>query len=110
MDPFNWALFYSGRSLNHIPTRPGRARVYYAVWENTKDNPHSRLPRREDAMNIARDGWSVVAYHWPTDVPADRARVIVYKLDSGTQDVARAIAGGVITPILARPDTGIPRP
>jgi 4-amino-4-deoxy-L-arabinose transferase-like glycosyltransferase len=110
VDPFSWALFYSGRSLNHIPPDPSGSRVYYAVWENTKDNPHSRLPRREDALNIARDGWSVVAFHWPTDVPPARAKVIVYKLDGGTQDVARAVASGLVTPILSRPDPNTPRP
>jgi hypothetical protein len=110
IDPFSWALFYSGKSLYFIPPDPPEARVVYAIWENTKDNPHSRLPRREDAMNVARDGWSQVVFHWPNDVPPKQARVLVYKLDGGTQDVARAVGGGLISPFLSRADSSIPRP
>jgi hypothetical protein len=107
VDPFSWALFYSGRTLYHVTDDPPDAPVIYAVWENAKDNPHSRLPRRDDALNVARDGWSDVVFQWPPDGPPNQAKVTVYKLDRAAKDAVRAVAGGQATPFLVRPG---PRP
>lgn len=77
VDPFEWAKFYSGRSLYTIPTDNPDSKIVYAVLEQSKDeNPHSRLPALEQAMNISRDGRSVVVFRYPEENP----KVLVYKL------------------------------
>jgi hypothetical protein len=103
VDPFSWALYYSGRTLYQVEADPSDAPVIYAVWENAKDNPHSRLPRRDDALNVAHDGWSEVVFQWPPDGTAYQAKVVVYKLDRASQNAVRAVAGGPVTPFLVRP-------
>ena len=77
IDPFEWAQYYSGRTLYFIPPDPADAKVLYSVLENTPDNPHSRLPRLDLAKSVAASG--VLVYHWPEDVPPEKARVHVYK-------------------------------
>ena len=78
--------------------------------ENPSSSDTFRLPRRDLALNVARDGWSEVVFHWPPGVPPAEAKVLVYKLDGGAQDAVRAVGGGAITPYLTRYDPGIPRP
>lgn len=82
VDPFEWAAFYSGRTLSHIPPDPPGHTIAYAVLEQS-ESPHSRLPRLQDALNVAKDGRSEVVFWWPKDGPADQARVVVFKLDRG---------------------------
>ena len=77
VDPFEWAQYYSGRTLYFIPPDPADAKVLYSVLENTPDNPHSRLPRLDLAKSVAASG--ILVYHWPEDVPPEKARVHVYK-------------------------------
>lgn len=82
IDPFEWAQWYSGRSLHNVPPDPPAAEVTYAVVDDKEhhSDSHERLPRMDDARNVARDGRSVVAYHWPEDAPVAAAKVKVYKL------------------------------
>lgn len=108
VDPFSWALYYSGRAVYSVPPDPVDAPIVYAVWEHSKDNPHSRLPRRLDALNVAYDGWSELVFQWPEQVPPEQAKVLVYKLDRGSQDAVRAVNSTAITPYLVRP--GVMRP
>lgn len=84
IDPFCWAEWYAGRTLYTIPPDPpavaGQSR--WVVLEHiTHENPHSRLPRLEAALNVAMDRANppVVAYQWPEDVPFEEAKVIVYR-------------------------------
>lgn len=101
IDPFCWAEFYAGRSLNAVPPDPPDAAVVYAVVEYGKDNPHSRLPRHADAVNVANDGWSEVVFRHPEEGRPDRG-VMVVKLDRAAQDAVRAVGGGPVTPFLVR--------
>jgi 4-amino-4-deoxy-L-arabinose transferase-like glycosyltransferase len=81
IDPFDWAGFYSGRTLKSIPPDPpataGRSR--WAVIE-PKEKPGSTLPRLEAALNVANDGKNKaeVAFTWPPGPPED-AKVVVYR-------------------------------
>ncbi len=77
-DPFCWAEYYSGRTLDHIPPDPPNAKVSYAVIE-TGPSPHSRLPRLDDAKLIAAAG--KVVYYWPENGPVEQAKVVVYKTE-----------------------------
>lgn len=77
VDPFEWAQFYSTRTLHNIPPDPPDATVIYAVLEPNASTPHSRLPRLELAEDVARGGKMV--YFWPEDGPPERAKVAVYK-------------------------------
>ena len=82
VDPFEWARFYSGRSVYTVPDNPETTRITYAILESSKkDNPHSRLIQIDLAHNIQADGRSVVVYHWPENAPVEDAKVLVYKLD-----------------------------
>ncbi len=84
IDPYDWAGYYAGRTLRSIPPDPPDARVVYAVVEGGKDDePHSALPRRKAALDVANDGRSVLVYHWPEDAPPEKAKVMVYRLDRG---------------------------
>lgn len=83
IDPFEWAQFYAGRALYTIPPDPVNPPWRWAVVEaSKKDNPHSRLPRMEDARNVQNDGRAVVAFAWPEGKSADEAEVVVYRLDA----------------------------
>ena len=82
VDPFEWAKFYSGRSVYTVPANPITTQITYAVLEDShKENPHSRLTQIDLAHNVQADGRSVPVYHWPEDGPLEDAEVIVYKLD-----------------------------
>jgi hypothetical protein len=81
IDPFEWALWYSGRSLYFIPPDPENPVVTYAVVDDrTRPDEHVRLPRLEAAVGVLADGRKELVYHWPEDGPADAARVKIYKL------------------------------
>jgi hypothetical protein len=106
IDPFCWAEFYSGRSLYHVPEDPPGATAIYAIVEDSKDKPHSRLPRYDAALNVAGDGWSEVVFSWPQDPAAGKAKVLVVKLDRTAQDAVRAVGGGAVSPFLVRRKAG----
>jgi hypothetical protein len=77
LDPFCWVGWYSGHTLYFEPPHDPKTRVHYAVVERNSPTPHSRLPALPHAEVFAASGKLV--YHWPEDVPADRARVHIYK-------------------------------
>ncbi len=84
IDPFSWAQWHAGRTLYCIPKDPpeDNLKVRWAVVEHiTAENPHSRLPRLRAALDVVNDRVNppTVAYHWPEDVPPERAKVLVYK-------------------------------
>ena len=81
VDPFEWALFYSGRTLHRIPADPENPPVRWAVLGHPGDVPHSRLPRWELARSIAANRDATVAYQWPPDAPLEKAQVVVYRLE-----------------------------
>lgn len=81
IDPFEWAQFYSGRSLYGVPTDPANPPHTYAVADDrTRPDQHGRLPRLDQAIDVMTNGNSRVVYHWPEDVPEADAKVFVYRL------------------------------
>jgi hypothetical protein len=77
IDPFEWAQWYAWRSLYFVPEDPPNATVIYSVVENNPATPHSRLPRLDLALDVAKGG--TLVYHWPEDGPPEKATVHVYK-------------------------------
>jgi hypothetical protein len=81
IDPFNWAEFYSGRSLYGVPADPNNPPYTYAVADDrTRPDQHGRLPRLDQAIDVMTNGNSRVVYQWPEDVPEAEAKVLVYRL------------------------------
>ncbi len=82
IDPFDWAAFYSGRTLQTIPADPGEPRVRWAILELDKEGkpeiPHSVTPRHSAAMDVFhdRDNPAEVAFRWPEQ---GRAKVVLLK-------------------------------
>ena len=82
IDPWDWAAFYSGRTLTVIPPDPpataGRSR--WAVIE-PKEKGLSNLPRFQAAVNVMSDGANrpTVAFSWPEGVPPEEAKVVLYR-------------------------------
>jgi hypothetical protein len=78
LDPYDWAGFYSGRTLASIPPDPPAVpgRVRWAVVEPTEKN-RSKLPRLEAAWNVVNDGANPAEL---VPVPGvDPARVALYR-------------------------------
>lgn len=84
VDPFEWSQFYAGRTLYYVPPDPPAdpppVVTYAVVDDRTRLDDHVRLPRLDAGINVMNDGRSVVAYHWPENVPVEQAKVKVYKL------------------------------
>ncbi len=81
VDPFCWAAWYAGRTL-YRPSdyNPRVSRATYIVLENTSATPHSRLPVLPEAKALATQPGARVVYHWPENVPAEKALVHVVKV------------------------------
>jgi hypothetical protein len=78
VDPFCWAEWYSGRTLYYVPQDQPAATVRYVVLDDkNRPDDHPRLPRLDVARQLAAAGQ--VIYHWPEGVPAERAKVKLYK-------------------------------
>lgn len=81
IDPFEWAGYYSQRTMHHIFADPEHPEVTYVVVDDkVHDDAHSRLRRMDDARAVLADGRTRPVYHWPEDVPGEQAKVKVYKL------------------------------
>jgi hypothetical protein len=82
VDPFEWAQFYCGRTLDSIPPDPATPRLRWAVDEPPKHGEvsHTRIDRLKALHDIKADGRAVVAFQWPAEVPVGKADVVVYKL------------------------------
>jgi 4-amino-4-deoxy-L-arabinose transferase-like glycosyltransferase len=82
VDPYCWAEWYAGRTLYRTSWNPDPSRNTYVVLENEnlKGSPHSRLPALPVAKKLIEHPTARIAYHWPENVPQDRAVIYVYKL------------------------------
>jgi hypothetical protein len=82
LDPYCWAEWYAGRTLYRAGWNPPVSRNTYFVLENedVKGSPHSRLPELPAAKALLNHPTCRAVYHWPEDVPKERAEVVVYKL------------------------------
>ncbi len=79
IDPFCWAEWYAGRTLYRTSWNPPVSRNTYIVWE-TGPSPHSRLPAYDTAKESLHHSTARIAYHWPENVPPEKATVQVWKL------------------------------
>ena len=87
LDPYDWAQFYSGRSVRGVPPDPQPARYRWAVLEEgEKDHASHTKPRLTSAQNVARDlvNKPVVALEWfdPSDTGRGR-KIVLYRQDAG---------------------------
>lgn len=81
IDPFEWAGYYSQRTLHHIFPDPEHPEVTYVVVDDkVREDAHTRLRRMDDARAVLADGRTQLVYHWPEDVPETQAKVKVYRL------------------------------
>lgn len=80
VDPFCWAEWYAGRTLYRTSWNPEKSRNTYVIWENTTATPHSRLPVFPEAKRLKESPGSRIVYHWPENVPEEKATIQVYKL------------------------------
>lgn len=80
IDPFEWAQFYSGRTLFWIPPDPPNPPRVWVVLEESKDhNPHSRLPRLDLAIDIAHNPLSKVVWEEESADGKKFVRVYLYQ-------------------------------
>ena len=84
VDPYCWAEWFAGRTLYRTSWNPPVSRNTYIVLENeaVKGSPHSRLPELPGAKKLREHPTNRIVYHWPEDVPVERAAIYVYKLGS----------------------------
>ena len=82
IDPYCWAEWFAGRTLYRISWNPPVSKNTYVVLENEelKGSPHSRLPALPEAKELSKHPTSRIVYHWPENVPVERAAIHVYKL------------------------------
>jgi 4-amino-4-deoxy-L-arabinose transferase-like glycosyltransferase len=81
VDPFCWAVWYSGRTLYRSSDyNPAQSRATYIVLENAPATPHSRLPVLPTAKELAAQPGNRVVYHWPENVPQDKCIVKIVKI------------------------------
>jgi 4-amino-4-deoxy-L-arabinose transferase-like glycosyltransferase len=78
VDPFGWAQFYAGRGLDRVPAENDGS-VVYAVIEEGKDRPHSKVWDYDYALAVARDGKPV--YQWPAAASPGATPVAVYRFE-----------------------------
>ncbi len=86
LDPYNWAQFYSGRSVRGVPPDPQPARYRWAVLEEgEKDHVSATKPRLKGAIDVARDQTNkpVVALEWGDPADAGKSRkIVLYRQDA----------------------------
>jgi Dolichyl-phosphate-mannose-protein mannosyltransferase len=84
IDPYDWAQYYSGRSLRGVPQDPLKPRYRWAVVEGG-ESEHQTFTRREAALNVIRDSKNkaelVVEWRDPTD-PKKERRIMLYRQDA----------------------------
>jgi Dolichyl-phosphate-mannose-protein mannosyltransferase len=84
IDPFCWALWYSGRTSYDIAHDPIAPNARWVVME-TGESPHSRLPRYPDAVKVLADqtNKAELLFWWPQELPRaeaeKKAKVLVYR-------------------------------
>ena len=86
LDPYNWAQFYSGRSVRGVPGDPPSPRYRWAILEEgEKDHASQTKPRLTGATNVANDRENppVVAREWsdPADTGKSR-KIVLYRQDA----------------------------
>jgi hypothetical protein len=80
VDPFAWAEFYAGY-VRAPAVQNDKVRVVFVVLEGTVGSPHPRLHQMPFAIKLAEHG--EIVYQWPPNVPVEKGKVFVYRLDFG---------------------------
>ena len=87
LDPYNWAQFYSGRSVRGVPGDPPSPRYRWAVLEEgEKDHATATKPRLKGALDVSRDAKNrpIVALEWADPADTGKARkIVLYRQDAG---------------------------
>ena len=86
LDPYNWAQFYSGRSVRGVPPDPKPARYRWAILEEgEKDHASATKPRLKGAIDVSKDtdNKPTVAREWldPADTGKSR-KIVLYRQDA----------------------------
>ena len=87
VDPYEWALYYSGRSYSNVSPDPEKPPIHWVVIVPESGNakrdfsPDSRHDRLKLAESIASHPAAEVVYYWPEDGPVENARVKLYRRD-----------------------------
>lgn len=82
IDPFDYALWYSGRSLKQIPPDPeAKAGSYRWAILEAGDSSNSVTPRLPAAVAVSQDriNPALLVKWWPSDQPENKAKVRLYK-------------------------------
>lgn len=78
-DDHCWSHYYAGRVFEEgklVRPRPGYEPKHYFVLTRSRDPEVMQVRDLEEARLREADG--VLVYHWPSEKPVDRARVVVY--------------------------------
>lgn len=86
LDPYCWAHFYAGCLFREGNGSLPLHHDCYVVMEQT-ENLHARLPLIDQARQMAKNGTPV--YHWPETQPAEKARIVIYRVPGRTDAIAR---------------------
>ena len=80
IDPYTWAQFFSGRSLDGVPPDPARPRYRWAILEEGEGESNSKFTRLDQAKNVAKDreNPATLAFSWP-DPDRPGRRVALYR-------------------------------
>jgi hypothetical protein len=80
IDPFEWAGFYTGRTI-YDSTMTYRPTAMYTVLDDAKgENPHARLQHMPEALQVSQDLRSELVFTWPPNATERDAKVRVYRL------------------------------
>lgn len=79
IDPFGWAAHYAGRTYENLGGVPsaGAAVNRYVVWDGAKSS-YRRADIDAEQVRAWKRGQPV--YHWPAQIPLEKAAVVVYFL------------------------------
>lgn len=92
-DPFCWARYYAGRDFREVAEADPPNQF---VIIEASDNQHSRLPLMPEAKAKAAAGQLV--YHWPDNLPLEKAQVLVYRWLRPTSDITTPTASRSLHP------------
>jgi len=82
IDPFEWAGFYSGRTVYGHPAKLNPPAMYAILDEAKGEGAHGRLQHMPEAMQIDRDPRSELVFTWPPGSTQAEAKVRVYRLET----------------------------
>ena len=86
LDPYDWAQFYSGRSVRGVPPDPQPPRYRWAVLEEgEREHTSATKPRLTPALNVVNDRTNppAVVLEWADPADTGKARrIVLYRQDA----------------------------